>query len=59
VRSCWVKILDSGVQEKRKTDLCQPPSDSTSLLGAKVEREVLLVLVELSEVLTLLLICNS
>jgi len=39
--------------------LGQPSSDRTSLLGTKVKREVILALVELSEVLSLLLVGDS
>ena len=38
------------------TDLCEASSDRTGLLRAEVERQILLVLVELPEVLLMLLV---
>ena len=42
--------------EKGKAHLCQPPADGTGALGAEVEGEVLLALVEVTQVLALLLV---
>ena len=40
-------------------DLGQPPADGTGALGAEVEGEVLLALVEVTQVLALLLVRHS
>jgi hypothetical protein len=39
--------------------LCQPPPDSTRLLGTEIKREVFLALVEFADVLALLLVDDS
>jgi len=50
---------NDGGRDKRSTNLGELSADCTSLLRSEINREILLALVELAQVLTLLRVYNS